>query len=44
MKENDEKNFNFEETQPATEANSRPTGAVDLYFQPVEEGDDDELF
>ena len=43
MKENDEKNFNFEETQPAPEASSRPSGAVDLYFQPVEEGDDDEL-
>ena len=43
MKENDEKNFNFEENQASNETQSRPGGAVDLYFQPVEEGDDDEL-
>ena len=44
MKENDEKNFNFEEESASSEqAQARPSGAVDLYFQPVEEGDDDEL-
>ena len=44
MMENDEKNFNFEENSaPQAEAQNRPTGAVDLYFQPIEEGDDDEL-
>ena len=43
MKENDEKNFNFEENQASNDAQARPSGAVDLYFQPVEDGDDDEL-
>ena len=43
MKENNEKNFNFEENSTVSEPQSRPSGAVDLYFQPVEEGDDDEL-
>ena len=44
MKENDEKNFNFEENSASSEqSQARPSGAVDLYFQPVEEGDDDEL-
>ena len=42
--ENDEKNFNFEENNaPQAESQNRPSGAVDLYFQPIEEGDDDEL-
>ena len=42
--ENDEKNFNFEENSaPQAEPQNRPSGAVDLYFQPIEEGDDDEL-
>ena len=43
MKENDEKNFNFEDNSASNESSSRPAGAVDLYFQPVEDGDDDEL-
>ena len=43
MKENDEKNFNFEENQASNDAQARPSGAVDLYFQPVEDADDDEL-
>ena len=43
MKENDEKNFNFEDNQASNDAQARPSGAVDLYFQPVEDGDDDEL-
>ena len=42
MKENDEKNFNFEDNQASNDAQARPSGAVDLYFQPVEDGDDDE--
>ena len=43
MKENDEKNFNFEDNSGSNEPAARPSGAVDLYFQPVEDGDDDEL-
>ena len=41
MKENDEKNFNFEDNSASNESSSRPAGAVDLYFQPVEDGDDE---
>ena len=43
MNDNDEKNFSFDGDSGNNESSSRPSGAVDLYFQPVEEGDDDEL-
>ena len=42
MSENEEKNLNIDGNSAENEA-SRPSGAVDLYFQPIEEGDDDEL-